>query len=143
LSDRVKDLPTRFDPRPAESRWYGAWLDADLFRASVDDSREPFSIVIPPPNVTGVLHLGHALNSSLQDTLARHERMRGKNVLWLPGTDHAGIATQVVVERELSERGKTSRRSAVPATGRASGSRWIRGCRARFARSSCASTKRS
>jgi valyl-tRNA synthetase len=107
LSDRVKDLPTRFDPRPAESRWYSAWLDADLFRACADDSREPFSIVIPPPNVTGVLHLGHALNSSLQDTLARHERMRGKNVLWLPGTDHAGIATQVVVERELSERGKT------------------------------------
>ncbi|UCE86837.1 MAG: valine--tRNA ligase [Deltaproteobacteria bacterium] len=107
MSDRRTDLPKRFDPRPAESRWYGEWLTAGLFRASVDDSREAYSMVIPPPNVTGVLHLGHALNSSLQDTLARHERMLGKNVLWLPGTDHAGIATQVVVERELAQRGKT------------------------------------
>jgi valyl-tRNA synthetase len=107
LSDRARHLSKRFDPRPVESAWYARWLEADLFRAALDDTREPFSIVIPPPNVTGVLHLGHALNSSLQDTLARHQRMLGRNVLWLPGTDHAGIATQVVVERELAQRGRT------------------------------------
>jgi valyl-tRNA synthetase len=101
-------LPTRFDPRPVEARWYKVWLERDAFRAGLDDGRPTYSMVIPPPNVTGSLHLGHALNNTLQDALARHRRLRGFNVLWLPGTDHAGIATQVVVERELAKRG-TSR----------------------------------
>jgi valyl-tRNA synthetase len=85
-----------------------AWLERGLFRASLeDDGRPRFSMVIPPPNVTGSLHLGHALNNTLQDVLARHRRLQGHNVLWLPGTDHAGISTQVVVERDLAQRGKS------------------------------------
>ena len=100
-------LPKRFDPGPAEARWTREWLARGAFRADPDDPRPAFSIVIPPPNVTGSLHLGHALNGTLQDLLARHERLRGRSVLWLPGTDHAGISTQVVVERELKKQGKT------------------------------------
>jgi len=100
-------LPKRFDPGPAEARWYREWLTRRVFHASVDDPRPPYSIVIPPPNVTGSLHLGHALNNTLQDLLCRHHRLRGANVLWMPGTDHAGISTQVVVERELAKGGRT------------------------------------
>ena len=100
-------LPKRFDPRPVESKWYARWRERGLFRADPADPREPFVMVIPPPNVTGTLHLGHALNNTLQDVLARHQRIEGRNVLWLPGTDHAGIATQVVVEREIAKEGKT------------------------------------
>ena len=96
-------LPKRFDPGPAEARWYREWLARGAFRADPDDPRPAFSIVIPPPNVTGSLHLGHALNNTLQDLLARHKRLQGFNVLWLPGTDHAGISTQVVVEREIAK----------------------------------------
>lgn len=107
MTESNQKLPTRFDPKPAEARWYGEWLARDLFRARHDDARPRFSIVIPPPNVTGYLHLGHALNNTLQDVLARHKRIQGYNVLWLPGTDHAGIATQVVVERQLAEKGQT------------------------------------
>ena len=86
-----------------ESHWYAHWLSKDLFRAQSKSEQPSFCIVIPPPNVTGSLHLGHALNNTLQDVLARHARLQGCNVLWLPGTDHAGIATQVVVERELAK----------------------------------------
>ncbi|MDJ0867950.1 MAG: valine--tRNA ligase [Myxococcota bacterium] len=100
-------LPKRFDPRPVEARLARAWIERGVFHADPDDGRPPYSIVIPPPNVTGSLHLGHALNNTLQDVLARHERLRGRNVCWMPGTDHAGIATQVVVERELARTGKT------------------------------------
>jgi valyl-tRNA synthetase len=100
-------LPKRFDPGPAEARWYAEWLARGVFRADPADGRPAFSIVIPPPNVTGSLHLGHALNNTLQDLLARHKRLQGFNVLWLPGTDHAGISTQVVVEREIAKQGKT------------------------------------
>ena len=105
--DGTRTLPTRFEAAPAEARWYRAWLDRGLFHASVEDPRPRFSMVIPPPNVTGSLHLGHALNNTLQDLLARHKRLQGFNVLWMPGTDHAGISTQVVVERELAKQGKT------------------------------------
>ncbi|HTY18425.1 MAG TPA: valine--tRNA ligase [Myxococcota bacterium] len=101
------ELPKRFEPKPVEPRLYQAWLARGLFRAAVDDPRPRFSMVIPPPNVTGSLHLGHALNNTLQDLLARHKRLAGFNVLWMPGTDHAGISTQVVVERELAKRGQT------------------------------------
>jgi valyl-tRNA synthetase len=107
-------LQKTFDPQTVEPRLYEAWdrlgaFSPDRALARNPDA-EPFSIVIPPPNVTGSLHIGHALNNTLQDVLARFERMRGKAVLWLPGTDHAGIATQMVVERQLAAEGNVSRR---------------------------------
>ena len=104
-------LDQRFDPAEAETRLYQAWEDAGCFKPSGDTSAQAYSIVIPPPNVTGVLHMGHALNNTLQDVLIRFERMRGKNVLWQPGTDHAGIATQMVVERQLAKEGNQDRRA--------------------------------
>src|SRR5712691_12156579 len=96
-----------YNPAEVEGRIYAAWEQADAFRAGAPERRgaAPFSIVIPPPNVTGSLHMGHALNNTLQDVLARFERMRGRDVLWQPGTDHAGIATQMVVERQLNAQG--------------------------------------
>jgi valyl-tRNA synthetase len=97
-------LDKTFRPGEVETRLYNQWEQSGAFRAGSRAGAESFSIVIPPPNVTGNLHLGHALNNTLQDVLARFERMRGKNVLWQPGTDHAGIATQLVVERELAKR---------------------------------------
>lgn len=100
-------LAKSYDPVPIEDAWYRKWIDADLFHAEVDLSRNPFSIVIPPPNVTGSLHLGHALDNTLQDIVCRYHRMLGDNVVWIPGTDHAGIATQNVVERELAKQGLT------------------------------------
>jgi valyl-tRNA synthetase len=101
-----------FDPATVERRISALWEEAQAFRAGRPERRSapPFSIVIPPPNVTGALHMGHALNNTLQDILCRFERMRGKDVLWQPGTDHAGIATQMVVERQLAEHGRESRR---------------------------------
>jgi valyl-tRNA synthetase len=96
-------LDKTFDPAAIEQRLYAAWEDSGAFKGGTRPEAEPFSIVIPPPNVTGSLHIGHALNSTLQDILCRFERMRGKDVLWVPGTDHAGIATQLVVERQLRE----------------------------------------
>ena len=97
-------LDKTFHPREVEARLYAQWEDSGAFRAGAKPDTPSFCIVIPPPNVTGSLHVGHALNNTLQDALARFERMRGKNVLWQPGTDHAGIATQLVVERELGKR---------------------------------------
>ncbi len=94
-----------YEPREVESRWYAFWEKEGLFDALADSAPKNFSIVIPPPNVTGVLHMGHALNNTLQDILCRYRRLRGDNVLWMPGTDHAGIATQNVVERKLAEDG--------------------------------------
>jgi valyl-tRNA synthetase len=105
-------MENRFDPSAVESRMARAWEEAKAFVANRPErvGAQTFSIVIPPPNVTGSLHMGHALNNTLQDILCRYWRMRGKNVLWQPGTDHAGIATQMVVERQLAERGEPSRR---------------------------------
>ncbi|MDB5450634.1 MAG: valS, partial [Phenylobacterium sp.] len=103
-------LDKTFDPKTVEPRLYAAWEASGGFAPIDDPAAEPFSIVIPPPNVTGSLHIGHALNNTLQDVLIRFERMRGKAALWLPGTDHAGIATQMVVERQLAEQGNLSRR---------------------------------
>jgi valyl-tRNA synthetase len=97
-------LDKTFNPQDVERRIYEAWLKSGAFRAGRRPKAEPFCIVIPPPNVTGRLHIGHALNNTLQDALARFERMRGKDVLWQPGTDHAGISTQLVVERDLAQR---------------------------------------
>jgi len=103
-------LEKTFDPKTAEPRLYAAWEASGAFAPTDDPAAEPFSIVIPPPNVTGSLHIGHALNNTLQDVLIRFERMRGKAALWLPGTDHAGIATQMVVERQLAQQGNIGRR---------------------------------
>src|SRR5512142_1680159 len=97
-------LDKTFNPGEVEGRIYAEWERSGAFRAGRRPDAEPFSIVIPPPNVTGRLHIGHALNNTLQDALARFERMRGKDVLWQPGMDHAGIATQLVVERQLAEK---------------------------------------
>ncbi len=98
---------TRYDPAAIEQRWMQRWLDADAFHADPDGPGEPFSIVVPPPNVTGALHMGHALNASVQDAIIRARRMQGYNAVWLPGTDHAGIATQSVVEKQLRAEGTT------------------------------------
>jgi valyl-tRNA synthetase len=98
-------LDKSYDPHQVEEKWYHYWMERDYFRADENSVRKPYSIVIPPPNVTGVLHIGHALNNTLQDILIRFKRMRGYNVLWMPGTDHAGIATQNVVEKQLIEEG--------------------------------------
>src|ERR1700753_1065265 len=97
-------LDKTFNPKDVEQRIADQWEASGAFRAGRRPGAEPFSIVIPPPNVTGRLHIGHALNNTLQDALARFERMRGKDVLWQPGMDHAGIATQLVVERQLAEK---------------------------------------
>ena len=99
------ELSTRYDPAEVGKRWYDYWLEKGYFKANDTDTRPPFCIVIPPPNVTGSLHVGHALDNTLQDILIRHKRMSGYNTLWMPGTDHAGIATQNVVERELKKEG--------------------------------------
>ncbi|MFZ5799059.1 MAG: valine--tRNA ligase, partial [Thermodesulfobacteriota bacterium] len=101
------DLAKAYEFSEVEQRWYALWEDQRTFAARLDAGRSAFSIVIPPPNVTGVLHIGHALNNTLQDILIRYHRMRGHNTLWVPGTDHAGIATQNVVERQLATEKKT------------------------------------
>src|SRR5467141_1958196 len=108
MTDRSSDAPIsdRYEPAAVEARWYPIWEKHGYFRPEVPSRKKPFSIVIPPPNVTGSLHMGHALDNSLQDIVVRMKRMDGFNTLWQPGTDHAGIATQVVVERQLAAEGK-------------------------------------
>ena len=101
----MPELPAQFNPSQIESELYQKWLSAGYFTANADSNKEPFSIVIPPPNVTGSLHIGHALDHSIQDLLTRMKRMKGFEVLWLPGMDHAGIATQNVVEKQLAASG--------------------------------------
>jgi valyl-tRNA synthetase len=111
MDDRIsapsagEDMPKGFEPEAVEERWRVAWEEAEIGRADPDSGAAKFSMVIPPPNVTGVLHLGHALDQTLQDVMARWKRMHGLDVLWLPGTDHAGIATQNVVEKVLLDEG--------------------------------------
>ncbi|MBW1858698.1 MAG: valine--tRNA ligase [Deltaproteobacteria bacterium] len=100
------ELPKGYEPAEVEERWYAYWETEGLFSADDVSTKGPYSIVIPPPNVTGALHMGHAHNNTLQDILCRYRRMKGDNVLWMPGTDHAGIATQNVVEKELAKEGK-------------------------------------
>lgn len=101
----MKELEKIYSPSEIEKKWYKHWEESKYFAATLDDGKENYSIVIPPPNVTGILHMGHVLNNSIQDTLVRYNRMTGKNTLWLPGCDHAGIATQNKVERKLAEEG--------------------------------------
>ena len=97
----MTEIPKAYEPQSVEDKWYQFWLDNSCFTADparVSEKRPAFSIVIPPPNVTGMLHMGHVLNNTIQDILSRKARMDGKEVLWLPGTDHAGIATEGMVE---------------------------------------------
>ncbi len=103
----MTELPKNYDPSAIEEKWYNEWLAKGYFRGDASRGGQPYSIVIPPPNVTGILHMGHALNNSIQDVLVRWRRMQGFNTVWVPGTDHAGIATQNVVEKGLKKEGKT------------------------------------
>ena len=103
----LQQLDKTYNSQTVEARWGQFWIDEGYFHANVDKSSSAYTIVIPPPNVTGSLHIGHALTYTLQDILIRWRRMQGYNTLWLPGIDHAGIATQNVVERELQSEGKT------------------------------------
>ena len=98
-------LSKSYEPQEVEKRWYAYWESEGLFSAEEESTKPSYSIVIPPPNVTGILHTGHALDNTLQDILCRYRRSRGDNVLWMPGTDHAGIATQNVVEKQLAVEG--------------------------------------
>jgi valyl-tRNA synthetase len=99
------DIPPRYNPKEVEDKWYRFWEEKRYFQTEPDPSKKPFCIVIPPPNITGILHMGHALNNTIQDILIRHRRMLGLSTLWMPGTDHAGIATQNVVEKALAKEG--------------------------------------
>jgi len=100
-------LPPVYNPKLVEKSWYQFWTKKGYFKASPKARKKPYTIVIPPPNITGILHMGHALNNTLQDILIRYKRMNGFEALWMPGTDHAGIATQNVVEKSLKEEGLT------------------------------------
>ena len=102
-----KEIAKIYDPKQVEDKWYKTWLEKNYFHASVNKDKKPYTIVIPPPNVTDRLHMGHAFNNSLQDILIRYHKKKGYETLWLPGTDHAGIATQSVVERELAKENKS------------------------------------
>src|SRR5438105_8479346 len=104
------ELPKQYDPKEAQECWLAFWDQRGYSHSRPDPEREPYTIVIPPPNVTGALHMGHALNNTLQDVLIRWRRMQGYNAEWMPGTDHAGIATQAVVERRIYEEEKKTRR---------------------------------
>src|SRR5450830_43646 len=99
---RIDDIPKTFESKDAEQRIYARWLADGRFHADAHSDKPPYTIVIPPPNITGQLHMGHALDNTLQDILTRWKRMQGHNALWLPGTDHAGIATQAKVEESLA-----------------------------------------
>jgi valyl-tRNA synthetase len=101
------EIAKTYSPQDIEKKWYQWWMDNGYFTPKIDPDKKPFTILIPPPNVTGILHMGHVLNNTLQDVLVRYHRMTGAPALWLPGTDHAGIATQNVVERELAKSGQT------------------------------------
>ena len=98
-------IATNYNPKESEEKWYKYWMDNNLFHSEVDNNREPYCIVIPPPNVTGVLHMGHMLNNTIQDALIRRARLQGKNACWVPGTDHASIATEAKVVAKLQNEG--------------------------------------
>lgn len=101
----MNEIPSRYNPRETEDKWYKFWEEKNIFSAKPNPSKKPFCIVIPPPNVTGILHMGHAFNNTIQDILIRYHRMKGEESLWMPGTDHAGIATQNVVEKAIAKEG--------------------------------------
>src|SRR5258706_12544624 len=101
----MTELAKSFEPAAIEAKWGPLWENSGIYEPTLDPSRPSFSIQLPPPNVTGTLHMGHAFNQTIMDSLTRYHRMRGFNTMWVPGTDHAGIATQIVVERQLQDEG--------------------------------------
>ncbi len=103
-----KEIPKTYSPLEIEDKWYKYWLDNKFFKAKVNKEKKPYTVVIPPPNITGILTMGHVLNNSIQDVFVRWKRMKGFETCWVPGTDHAGIATQNVVEKSLAKEGKNS-----------------------------------
>jgi valyl-tRNA synthetase len=103
----MPEIPKAYEPGKIERKWYDFWLEQGYFTPRIDHERKPFVLIMPPPNVTGELHLGHALTTTLEDIMVRWHRMKGAPTLWVPGTDHAGIATQVVVEQQLARQGLT------------------------------------
>ena len=109
----MKDLATKYNPAEVEDRIYQTWLDGKYFHANLDERKTPYTIVIPPPNITGQLHMGHALDNTLQDILIRYHRMKGFDTLWLPGTDHASIATEAKIVEALKKRALQSKTLAV------------------------------
>src|SRR5574344_1780000 len=102
-----KELEKNYNPKGIEDRLYSKWEEKKYFHAEVDETKKPFTIVIPPPNITGKLHMGHALDDTIQDILIRYKRMQGYNTLWLPGTDHAAIATEAKIVAKMKEAGIT------------------------------------
>ncbi len=113
----MNEIPQKYNPADVEDKWYAYWLENDMFSSKPDPEREPYTIVIPPPNVTGVLHMGHMLNNTIQDILVRRARMQGKNALWVPGTDHASISTETkVIAKLASEGNKKTELTAAPQT---------------------------
>src|ERR1700685_2480763 len=106
----MNEIPKAYEPQSVEDKWYDFWQKQGCFIANEKSAKPAYSIVIPPPNVTGMLHMGHVLNNTIQDILSRKARMDGKEVLWLPGTDHAGIAHESMVERALKKEGKIKHR---------------------------------
>ena len=125
----ISELPKAYEPHQVEQKWYAYWMEQGYFTPQIDLSRKPFVIIQPPPNITGDLHLGHALTATLEDIMVRWHRMLGEPTLWLPGEDHAGIAAQVVVERALAKEGLTRQQ-----IGREKFNermwQWVDGCRA-------------
>src|SRR6195256_2753354 len=109
----MSEISKAYEPQSVEDKWYDFWLKQGCFTADPKSAKPAYSIVIPPPNVTGMLHMGHVLNNTIQDILSRKARMDGKEVLWLPGTDHAGIGTQTVVERSLRKQGLMKHREDI------------------------------
>jgi len=103
----MSEIPKAYEPGRIERKWYNFWLEQGYFTPEIDPDKKPFVIIMPPPNVTGKLHLGHALTDTLEDIMVRWHRMKGEPALWLPGSDHAGIATQVLVEQQLAGQGLT------------------------------------
>ena len=103
----AKELAKQYDPKEVEDRIYDSWLKGNYFHAECDSKKKPYTIVIPPPNITGQLHMGHALDNTLQDILIRYHRMAGYDTLWLPGTDHASIATEAKIVAAMKEEGIT------------------------------------
>ena len=118
----MKELPKVYEPQQVEKRIYDFWMQGGWFHAERDPEKKPFTIVIPPPNVTGQLHLGHAFDETIQDVLIRHKRMSGYSTLWLPGVDHAGIATQIKVEESSVIRASPASISAATSSWTRSGS---------------------
>ncbi|HBE35545.1 MAG TPA: valine--tRNA ligase, partial [Cyanobacteria bacterium UBA11368] len=107
MTENIPSLPSQYDPFATEAKWQQFWEAGQFFQADPSKGGEPYCLMIPPPNVTGSLHMGHALGQTIMDILVRYHRMKGRNTLWLPGTDHASIAVHVMLEQELQKEGKT------------------------------------